>query len=317
MIAARTALAALGCLTACATRPVDAFVQAERSLRQRDLAAALQALDAVPVAHARYPEARAAALDVERDMRRCHELMLEAMLKRAEWRDAEALAALQRVREIWPAMPGVTVLIGATEQRRRMFAESPAAPPPPAVAWQPAPLLETAVDYSPLVDLRPTGFFSPSTESADVLGGVLAPAPAQGPLPVPPSEQAPEAGAAEAVPIRGASAGSVAREAQAPAEVLLPPVDGAVAAGLMAVEAKLGRGQLEAAVTDLLDLAQQFPAEVRVRLRLVRVLNQRALLRYGDGAVAKAIADWQRVLELDPDNASARRMLDAAISEGR
>lgn len=309
MTAARAALAALGCLTACATRPVDAFVQAERSLQQRDLAAALQALDAVPVAHVRYPEARAAALDVERDMRRCHELMLEAMLKRAEWRDAEALAALQRVREIWPAMPGVTVLIAATEQRRRMFAESPAAPPASAVAWQPAPLLETAVVYSPLVGLQPSPLLSPSTEAADLLAGVLAPAPAQAALREPQPLQAPEAGPAEAVPL--------AREAQAPAEVLVPPVDGAVAAGLMAVEAKLGRGQLEAAVSDLLDLAQQFPAEIRVRQRLVRVLNQRALLRYGDGAVAKAIADWQRVLELDPDNANARRMLDAAISEGR
>lgn len=316
MIAARAALAALGCLTACATRPVDAFVQAERSLLQRDLAAALQALDAVPVAHARYPEARAAALDVERDMRRCHELMLEAMLKRAEWRDAEALAALQRVREIWPAMPGVTVLIAATEQRRRMFTVSPAAPPAPAVAWQPAPLLETAVVYSPLVDLQPSPLLSPSTEAADLLVGVLAPAPAQAPLSVPPV-QGPEVGAAEAVPVRGAAAGPVAREVPVADELLVPPVDGAVAAGLMAVEAKLGRGQLEAAVTDLLDLAQQFPAEIRVRLRLVRVLNQRALLRYGDGAVAKAIADWQRVLELDPENANARRMLDAAISEGR
>lgn len=315
MIAARAALAALGCLAACATRPVDAFVQAERSLQQRDLAAALQALDAVPVAHARYPEARAAALDVERDMRRCHELMLEAMLKRAEWRDAEALAALQRVREIWPAMPGVTVLIAATEQRRRMFTVSPAAPPAPAVAWQPAPLLETAVVYSPLVDLQPSPLLSPSTEAADLLVGVLAPAPAQAPLPVPPV-QGPEVGAAQAVPVRGTAAGPVAREVQV-ADELVPPVDGAVAAGLMAVEAKLGRGQLEAAVTDLLDLAQKFPAEIRVRLRLVRVLNQRGLLRYGDGAVAKAIADWQRVLELDPDNTSARRMLDAAISEGR
>lgn len=301
MIAARAALAALGCLTACATRPVDAFVQAERSLQQRDLAAALQALDAVPVAHARYPEARAAALDVERDMRRCHELMLEAMLKRAEWRDAEALAALQRVREIWPAMPGVTVLIAATEQRRRLFAESPAAPPAPAVAWQPAPLLETAVAYAPLVDLQPTPLLSPAAGTADL----LAPAPVQTPPPL----QAPEAGRADAVPI--------AREAQGPAGALVPPVEGAVAAGLMAVEAKLSRGQLETAVSDLLDLAQQFPAEIRVRQRLVRVLNQRALLRYGDGAVAKAIADWQRVLELDPDNTNARRMLDAAISEGR
>jgi hypothetical protein len=89
-----------------------------------------------------------------------------------------------------------------------------------------------------------------------------------------------------------------------------------VALGLVAVETRLGRGQLEAAVADLLELARRFPTEPRVRLRLVRLLHQRALLRYGDGAVAMAIADWQRVLEIDPNHHAARRLLEAAEREG-
>ncbi|MFY9342685.1 MAG: hypothetical protein WAT39_09360, partial [Planctomycetota bacterium] len=58
---------------ACATRPADPFLVAERALARHDLAAALQAYDGVPVDHGRYPEARAAALAVERDMRQSHE----------------------------------------------------------------------------------------------------------------------------------------------------------------------------------------------------------------------------------------------------
>lgn len=270
---------------ACATRPVDPFVQAERSLHRQDLAGALRDLDAVPVAHARYPEARAAALEVERNMRRCHELMLEAMLLRSEWRDGEAIKALQQVQAIWPGMPGVDVLVAATEQRRRLFGEpaagglatdEPAPPPAPL----PAPI--------------PTPLPAPLAEPSRVPAATTA---------------APEAGSPVAP--AGATAAAPAREGE------VPPVESSVALGLIAVEARLGSGQLEAAVIDLIELARRFPGDVRVRMRLVRMLHQRALLRYGDGAVAMAIADWRRVLELDPQHAAARRLLEAAELEGR
>src|SRR5204863_138437 len=91
--------------------------------------AALQALDTVPVGHARYPEARAAALDVERSMRRCHELVVEAMMLRAEWRDREALVTLQRAHSMWPTLTSVDVLIAATEQRLLLLGEMPGAAP--------------------------------------------------------------------------------------------------------------------------------------------------------------------------------------------
>lgn len=91
----------------------------------------------------------------------------------------------------------------------------------------------------------------------------------------------------------------------------------AVSLGLCAVEARLGRGELELAVVDLLGLARRFPADPRVAARLSRVLHQRALQRYGQGAVAGAIHDWERVVELDPGHVIAANLLAAARTEAR
>lgn len=92
-------------------------------------------------------------------------------------------------------------------------------------------------------------------------------------------------------------------------------VGDAVSLGLCAVEARLGRGELELAVVDLLGLAQRFPADPRVASRLSRVLHQRALQRYGQGSVAAAIHDWERVVALDPGHVIAANLLAAARSE--
>jgi tetratricopeptide (TPR) repeat protein len=88
-----------------------------------------------------------------------------------------------------------------------------------------------------------------------------------------------------------------------------------IALGLIAVEARLGHGELELAVIDLLELARRFPHDTRVQQRLVRVLHQRALLRYGQGALTTAISDWERVLALQPDNRLVRALLDAVRAE--
>lgn len=109
-------------LAACATVPVDPYARGEAALARRDLPAALGAFDAVPVGHVRYPDARANAAAVERDLRRCHEAVHEALRLRAEWHDRAALAALQRAHAAWPAMPGLDGLIAATEARCRELA---------------------------------------------------------------------------------------------------------------------------------------------------------------------------------------------------
>ena len=93
------------------------------------------------------------------------------------------------------------------------------------------------------------------------------------------------------------------------------PLADAVAAGLVAVEGRLSRGEFEGAVADLFDLAKYHPEDLRVRWRLARVLHQRALLRYGQGALTGAISDWERVLQLEPGHAVARNLLLSARAE--
>jgi tetratricopeptide (TPR) repeat protein len=88
-----------------------------------------------------------------------------------------------------------------------------------------------------------------------------------------------------------------------------------VASGLIGVEGRLSRGEFEAAVADLFDLAKYHPEDLRVRLRLARILHQRALLRYGQGALTGAISDWERVLQLEPGHSVAQSLLDSARAE--
>lgn len=297
----------------CQVPPRDRYAAAERALLRQDLPAALQAFDAVPVSHARYPEARAAAAGVERRMRRSHEHLLEGLLLRSEWRDREALVALRRAKEIWTGLPGVDVLIRATEHRIGLFAagavsEDPtaAAPVVPAatVAARPAPTstpvvavpLESAPALPGDQTVPEVALGAAPTGSDEVLDRPLSVQPQLPSEPQPQPQVEPQL---------------VATPQTA------PPIAGGegVGAGLMRVEARLGSGDLEGAVTELFGLAARYPGEVRVRLRLVRVLHQRALLRYGQGALGAAILDWERVAELDPQHAVARSLLAAARAE--
>ena len=133
-------------LTACQLPPKDPFAAAERALRRHDLLEALESSDAVPVRHQRYPDARAAAGDIEQRMRRCHELILEALMMRAEWRDAEALKALHRAADHWPGQPSIQLWIAATEKRLRLFCERTDGAVAAVEATPSTPLVEIAKD---------------------------------------------------------------------------------------------------------------------------------------------------------------------------
>lgn len=290
---------------ACVVAPRDPFTRGQWALQRHDLGTALQAFDAVPVAHPRYPEARAVAVGVERTMRRCHELLLDALMLRGEWRDEEALVVLQRARSTWPSMPGLDAWIAATHQRVLSVGGAPPRSLEPLASSSPVPLFEppslaelpaehraARIAQSPLADeprlptpLVPSSAESPASESE--ARGVAEPLPA------------PSVGAAVAT-----------------APVFTAASEDPVALALVAVETELRAGQLASAVASLLQLADRHPGEVRIRVRLSRLLQQRALLRYGEGAVHEAITDWQRVLELEPANQLVRSMLEAAQREG-
>lgn len=375
---------------ACNLPPKDPFVAAERALRRNDLLRALQAYDAVPVKHERYPDARAAAGDVEQRLRRCHELILEALMLRAQWRDAEALVALNRAVDHWPGQPSLRLWIATTEKRMRLFtdregvaAAAPASPAAPLVETVPGPAGPTAVAMDVGSTLEVTQD-DPATTRAPVE------VPSRGPLPMVPmqgtraadptatanakppraghageqqpgtSREIPESAqqaseqphalsanqapttilpphvsteqAARSVPaitaapgrpvasnptdkpLRHASA-AAAPQQLAPKSRRVPLADDPVALGLVSVAASLGRGELIVAVRDLIELARRFPGDARANRRLSRLLHQRALMHYGAGAVAAAVADWQRVIEIDPGNDQVRRLLSRAIAE--
>lgn len=243
--------------TGCVATPKDPYLRGERALVGGDLAAALSAFDAVPVAHARYPEARAAAIGIERRLRRSHEELLTALLLRAEWRDREALQQFERVREFWPAMPGLVELVAATRRRSEILAVPVAS--------------EVAAAAVP-----------PEAAAATDQAG---PGPGASTAPAPAGETA-VVGDADTVGRR-----------------------------LAELEAMLFLGDLSAALDGLAALAAAHPGEPRVRGRLVRVLHQRALLRYGQGSLLPAIDDWQVVLELDPGHGAAQSLLRAAQAE--
>jgi hypothetical protein len=88
-----------------------------------------------------------------------------------------------------------------------------------------------------------------------------------------------------------------------------------VAPALVELEARLLRGDLVGAIDEMSALALRHPGEARVRVRLARLLHQRALLRYGEGDVNGAIDDWRHVLRLDPNNAAVKVHLRRATNE--
>lgn len=320
-------------LAGCALAPSDPFVAAERALRRDDLLGALRAYDTVPVAHPRYPDARAAAVEIELRMRRCQELILEALLLRGEWRDRDALATLQRAREQWPTAPSLQAWVDATERRLALFGSRQHGSSPAAkvtAGATPVPLLAAhalvVVAAPPAADDAPADEPAPPAQRPPHAEADGSFAPEAGDRAAPPAAPGGETAASRAdlAPARGAAAAGEAARAPAakgspgPGQDPAPAIalgEDPVASGLVAVEARLGGGDLAAAVGELIELSSRFPDDARVRVRLGRLLHQRALLAYGQGSLAAAIADWQRVLEIEPQNRSVAQMLERARAE--
>ncbi len=141
-------------------------------------------------------------------------------------------------------------------------------------------------------------------------GGLVA-GPGEAPIRIP----LPDAAATELLGADHSLSGDAAVASEPAPTLPIEPADESVVLGLVAVEARLGRGELEQAVVDLLELARRFPADVRVQRRLARVLHQRALLRYGQGALTAALLDWERVLAIEPDNREVADLLLAVRAE--
>ena len=108
----------------------------------------------------------------------------------------------------------------------------------------------------------------------------------------------------------------VGSAAPAIVETARPPLsDDPVALGLVSVEARIGLGEFDLAVLDLVELLQRFPKDRRIHRRVIGLLYQRALMHYGRGKIAAAVADWQFLLEMDPGNRAVEKMVTRAVTE--
>lgn len=269
------AVAAACLLTACQTTHGDRYCQGRSALDAGDLARALAAFDAVPITDQNYPEARLAAAALERRLRQHGELVLLGLRLRGEWRDDEALAAFRGALETWPASVDTQRLLAATWQRRELLA---------------------ALQAPSAAPPRLAGAGEPSAAPRDV---PVAEPPTPVPAATPVLATEPPSGAAAPVPV--------------PERPVV--LSDEVGAALAQLELRMLGGAIDPVLDELLLLQQRAPGDPRVTSRLARLLQQRGLIRYGQGQVAAAVADLQRAAELDPQLDSARVLFVLAARE--
>ena len=294
VVVAGLALVAL-VLPGCATMQTgDAYLAAEECVRAGRLLRALALLDRVPPAHPHYAEARTLAQAVERRIRVSQDLISKGLALRSEWRDEEALELFRSAAAVWPGAGGPQELIDATQNRIHALEHTG--------SGGGVPQARTRVVTTP--DIASVG--------PDAQGGE------HGQVPSAPLVEVQRMAGAEgyANPDTGAAAGTRAATAQA---------TGAEAAAALAEQARrlrlrdaqqcLERGEMTRAMEILEELAEEAPHDAQLLATLVRVLHQRALLRYGQGWLELAIADWSRVLELRAGDRHATDFAAAARAE--
>lgn len=249
------------CLAACVSAPRDPLASGLSALHGGDLASALAWLDSVPLSHPGYAKARLEAAALERRLQRCHELLTQAHRLRADWRDQEALDAIEQALALWPGEVTAQQLAQATKARLQRLQEAgnPSVAGPVALAPLPA------TDAAPPRDAR----------------------------------------AASAAPLG---------EVEPAARGEVRPTD-RIGQRLADLERPVADGALESVLSEMFLLHQEWPGEVRVRLRLARLLMQRGLLHYGRGNLELAVADWRRARGLDPDLPGLPYLLETALRE--
>lgn len=307
---------ALG-FASCESLPQDDFKAAEITLHRGDLLSALFHLDCVPPTDPRYPESRAMAQAIERRIRLSHDLVDEGMQLRAEWRDREACTRFQQALEIWPELATARVVLEATRQRIDALEKPRDVPDSPA---------GSVVQSSPVgLDGGATAGGDPATV-AQGEGGQAAPITEPGTaaplssIATDPSEAQPgtdgvatpvaaETPVAEGAGEPGADPSSSAQPA-APAGETVVGVDN----WTKEVERELSAGRLEQALQIAEAQTTPIPSS-KLRESLVQMLHQRALLRYGHGALELALHDWVRLQRIDPNHVEAAEFAAAARAE--
>lgn len=155
----------------------DPFARAEAARARGELTDALCAFDQVTPDDPRYASARLQAAALEQRLRLHHELLLQGLRLRGEWRSDEAIAAFGEALAAWPEDERAAQLLAATQLRRVAVAA-----PSRAADGDAASLSDEARDSVPATgETSPPVFAAPGDESVagspraiDTVGAQLA-----------------------------------------------------------------------------------------------------------------------------------------------
>ena len=296
-------------LSGCRVAHVDTLTAAGRHAEDGRFLEALGILDKLPPSHEQYTQARTLAQAFERRIRASQEKVLQGLALRTQWRDEEAVRSFQEALDIWSHVVAARGLKTATENRIAAFAADR--------------------------DVRTNNV----DENAPVGEVITTPIGEVTTTPVGSGEEVRSApgfeGEPEADVVRGeaydprAKAGMGTRNADP--TVLTGPVEkvGSRSASTQPLRLKimrrrkllgqarwlLIRGDMDRALDILEDLWDEAPGDRNIAQQLAGVLHQRAMLEYGQGRLEAAIADWQKVVRLEKDNAQVEAFIRAAKTE--
>ncbi|MCZ6695102.1 MAG: hypothetical protein O7A63_01050 [Acidobacteria bacterium] len=299
-------------LTGCQLRPADPIERATLDARRGKFLRALTVLDRLPPSHERYTDARTLAQALERRIRTSHEKVLEGLALRHEWRDEEALTRFREALEIWPDVAGANGLIRATELRIIALRRDGGTPLREVAKGETGPATKVGdrgTGATPPVAGAESQPPAPLGETRVTWVGPRRPAARSGTIPSP----------EEVDPARSGPGKDDPRKADpVVARPRLPrtPQQERRRRRMLGRFATLMRaGEMDRAFAILENLWEESPGDRIIARELVRVQHQRALLAYGQGRLRDAIAGWEQVVRLAPEDTQSKAFLRAARTE--
>ncbi len=301
----------------CVVAPFDPFPAAQRAAQAGDLLRAIAYLDQVPVAHWRHAAARELAAIVESRISDSHCCIVEGLQWRAKGDEQAAMMAFARARELWPSVIGVSELLVSGLDGSALRPPAPSVPPGPEgdlsvapsgqtagaapLPLEPEPLSPELVSTPPVPPRVPSppAVLAERTPPIDLSRMATDPVVGQ-PLSVDPG--VPQSASRPLGRERGRAAYAENRAAVA------TPDMPALRALIQGRDQARAAAQLAAAHTD-------HPENLEIRVMLANLLRKRALVAYGRGWLEAAVEDWERVVDLTPDDRAPQDELGTARAE--
>ncbi len=300
----------------CVVAPLDPFPAAQRAAQAGDLLRAIAYLDQVPLAHWRHTQARELAVIVESRINDSQRCIVEGLQWRARGDELAATTALARARELWPSVIGVSELLASGLDSSAQPSPAPSVPPGPEVdlsvpgsqqtadvaqlPLEPPPVSSTPASTPPVSPRvpGPPAVLAESTPPIDLWRMEADPVATQ------PVSMDPGLAQLSSRPL-GFERGETPAERDA---TVATPDMSALRALIQGRDQARAAAQLAAAHTD-------HPENLEIRVMLASLLRKRALVAYGRGWLEAAVEDWERIVDLTPDDHVPQNELGTARAE--